>query len=57
MASFKTTYPEEPIKDFSEWREYLANHVNTPEAKFEANFMRIWTNYKQDIINARTKKK
>jgi len=53
----KTTLPKDPIKDFQEWRKYIAKHVATPEAKFEADFMRIWARYKQDVINARTKKK
>ena len=52
----KTTYPEEPIKDYNEWRKFISKMVLTPEDKFESDFMRIWSNYKQSIINARTKK-
>jgi len=53
----KTTLPKEPIKDFKKWRKYIADQVMTPEAKFEADFMRIWARFKQDVIEARTKKK
>jgi len=53
----KTTLPKEPIKDFEKWRKYIADQVMTPEAKFEADFMRIWARFKQDVIEARTIKK
>ncbi len=53
----KTTIPKEPIKDFEEWRKYIADQGMNPEAKCEADFMRIWARFKQDVIEARTKKK
>jgi hypothetical protein len=52
----KTTYPSDPSKNFDEWRKYIANKAITPEEKFEAEFMRIWSDYKDSIVNARTKK-
>jgi hypothetical protein len=52
----KTTYPTDPSKDYNEWRKYIANKAMTPEEKFEADFMRIWSNYMESIKNARTKK-
>ena len=51
----KTTLPENPRKNYGEWMRWLNKQDLTPEEKFEANFMRIWNNYKQDIIKARTK--
>lgn len=53
----KTVTPENPIRDFNKWMRWLNKQDLTPEEKFEANFMRIWQNYKQDIINARTNEK
>lgn len=50
-----TTLPKEPIKDFDEWRKYIAKQVMTPEDKFEAEFMRIWSDFKNSINSARTK--
>jgi|10_taG_2_1085330.scaffolds.fasta_scaffold284047_2 hypothetical protein len=52
----KTTYPDKPIHNYNEWRAWLNSRGLTPEEKFEAEFQRIWMNYKSDIINARTKK-
>ena len=46
----KTVYPKEPIRDFEEWREWIKQQVLT--AKEE----RIIEDFKQSIINARTKK-
>lgn len=51
----KTTYPKEPIKDFNEWRKYIAEQTLTPEDKFEADFLRIWSEFKTSILKARTK--
>jgi len=51
----KTTLPENPIKDYDEWRKYIAKQVQTPADKFESEFMRIWSEFKQSIIKARTK--
>tara|TARA_R110000787_G_scaffold74453_3_gene165495 strand:- start:5574 stop:5732 length:159 start_codon:yes stop_codon:yes gene_type:complete len=51
----KTTYPKEPIKDFNEWRKFISEKAITPEEKFEANFMRIWSEFKTSINKARTK--
>ena len=52
----KTTYPSDPSKNYDEWRKYIANKAMTPEDKFEADFMRIWSDFKESIKNARTKK-
>ena len=51
----KTTLPEKPIKDYNKWRKYIASQVQTPADKFESDFMRIWSEFKQSIIKARTK--
>ena len=56
----KTSLPKEPIKSHAEWRKWMdeqANYAMTPEDKFEANFLRIWAQFKQDVVNARTIKK
>ena len=56
----KTALPQEPFKSHAEWRKWMdkqTKHAMTPEDKFEANFMKIWATFKQDVINARTKKK
>ena len=47
----KTVYPKEPIRDFDEWREWISRQV------ISANEERIIEDFKQSIINARTKKK
>ena len=47
----KTVYPKEPIRDFEEWRRWIKQQVLT--AKEE----RIIEDFKQSIVNARTKKK
>ena len=52
----KTTYPSDPSKDYNEWIKHLTQYGMTPEEKFEADFMRIWSNYMESIKNARTKK-
>jgi len=51
----KTTYPPEPIKDYNEWRKFIASEVMTPEEIFEAEFMKAWTKFKDSVIKARTK--
>lgn len=51
----KTTLPKNPIKDYDEWRKFIASQIMKPEDKFEAEFMRIWSEFKQSIIKARTK--
>ena len=51
----KTTLPKNPIKDYNEWRKFIASQIMKPEDKFEAEFMRIWSEFKQSIIKARTK--
>mgnify|MGYP003646026701 CR=1 FL=1 len=54
----KTIYPPKPFKDFETWRKWIKKQANknlSPEAKFEAEFMRIWSEFKQSIIKARTK--
>ena len=54
----KTTYPPKPFKDYNQWHKWqkeVAAKVMTPEDKFEAEFMRIWSNYKSSIIKARIK--
>jgi|TARA_R110002012_G_scaffold203587_1_gene372972 hypothetical protein len=56
MKNLKTIYPEAPIKDYNEWIAWLNGTNLSPEDKFEANFMRIWSQYKDSIVQARTKK-
>ena len=46
----KTVYPKEPIHDFKEWREWISRQV------INANERRVIEDFKQSIINARTKK-
>ena len=45
----KTSYPPEPIHDFKEWREWIARQV------VNANERRVLQDFKESIINARTK--
>jgi len=52
----KTTYPEQRFTDHKEWREWLTKQEFDATAKFEADFMRIWSDFKQSIVAARTKK-
>lgn len=52
----KTTYPEKPFKNHKEWRDWLTKQEFDATAKFEADFMRIWTEFKLSIEAARTKK-
>ena len=55
----KTALPQEPFKSHAEWRKWMdkqTSQVMTPEDRFEADFMRIWARFKQDVVNARTKK-
>jgi len=47
----RTIYPQDPIKDYNEWREYIRQQV------LDANERRVIEDFKQSIINARTKKK
>ena len=51
----KTTLPTEPLKDFNEWKKFIASQVMTPEEIFEADFMKAWSKFKDSIIKARTK--
>ena len=51
----KTTLPTEPIKDFNEWKRFIASKVMTPEEIFEADFMKAWTKFKDSVAKARTK--
>lgn len=53
----KTTYPDQRFTNHKEWRDYLSNQELNATDKFEADFMRIWSDFKQSIVNARTKKK
>jgi hypothetical protein len=46
----RTVYPDEPIHDFKEWREWITQQV------VHANERRVIEDFKQSIINARTKK-
>jgi hypothetical protein len=52
----KTTLPDKTFKTYGEWMKWLNQQDLTPEEEFEANFMRIWNNYKNSIVKARTKK-
>ena len=47
----RTIYPDEPIRDYKEWREWISRQV------IEANERRVIEEFKQSIIDARTKKK
>ncbi len=46
----KSSYPDEPIHDFKEWREWITMQV------VNAKERRVLEDFKQSIINARTKK-
>ena len=52
----KTTYPDQRFTNHKEWREWLTKQEFDATAKFEADFMRIWSDFKQSIVAARTKK-
>lgn len=43
-------------KELKESIEHFTKYKLTAEDKFEADFMRIWSDYKNSIISARTKK-
>ena len=45
---FKTTYPEQPIKNYEAWRAWIKAQV------LDAKTKRIINQFKQDIRNART---
>ena len=45
----KTTYPSDPSKDYNEWIKHLTQYGMTPEDKFEAEFMRIWSDLKSQL--------
>ena len=47
----RTIYPDEPIRDYKEWREWISRQV------IKANERRVIEEFKQSIIDARTKKK
>ena len=56
----KTIYPPNPAKNFNEWQD----HIRTPREvsefdqaadKFEADFMRMWLQFRESVVNARTK--
>tara|TARA_R110000822_G_scaffold77947_1_gene186792 strand:- start:811 stop:966 length:156 start_codon:yes stop_codon:yes gene_type:complete len=49
----KTVYPEKPAKDFNEWHRHISNQLLTPEEKFEAEFMRIWLEFKNSVAKSR----
>ena len=51
----KTTLPTDPIKDFNEWKKFIASQVMTPEEIFEADFMKAWSKFKDSVAKARTK--
>ena len=42
----KTVYPQEPIKDFEEWREYIRQQVMTAKER------QVIEKFKQSIIKA-----
>ncbi len=55
QTNMKTTYPDNPIKDFNEWREFIGHSVEDIAAdKFEKDFARIWSDFKSSVIKART---
>jgi hypothetical protein len=56
MKTKKTVYPSGGASSYNDWMESLTNSNLTAEERFEAEFMRIWSEYKQSIIDARTKK-
>lgn len=46
IQQMKTVYPQEPIKDFEEWREYIRQQVMTAKER------QVIEKYKQSIIKA-----
>ena len=50
-----TTFPEKKFANYGEWMRWLNKQDLTAEEKFEANFMRIWEQFKADIRNEREK--
>tara|TARA_R100000353_G_scaffold159307_1_gene118777 strand:+ start:1078 stop:1245 length:168 start_codon:yes stop_codon:yes gene_type:complete len=53
MKISKTTLPDKPFKNYGDWMKWLNKQDLTAEEKFEANFMRIWEQFKADIKNER----
>jgi len=51
----KTTFPENGFANYGEWMRWLNKQDLTAEQKFEANFFRIWEQFKADIRNEREK--
>ncbi len=47
----RTIYPDEPIKDFKEWREYIRQQV------LDANERRVIAEFIEDIRTSTTPKK
>ena len=46
----KTVYPQQPCRNYDEWRAYIAKQV------LDAKTERIINQFKQDLIKAYTKK-
>ena len=46
LQQMKTVYPQEPIKDFEEWREYIRQQVMTAKER------QVIEKFKQSIIKA-----
>ena len=47
---FKTSYPEEPIHDFNEWRKWISRQV------VKANERRVIEDFKREVKQAFSKK-
>ena len=51
----KTSYPSNPCKNFTEWRQFIGHSAEDIAAdKFEKDFARIWADFKSSIVRART---
>jgi len=54
----KTTYPDQPAKDFNEWQNHIQKSAEELAVeKFEKDFNKAWNNFKSSVVRARTKQK
>jgi len=51
MKQFKTSYPEEPIHDYNEWRKWLSTQV------VKANERRVIDDFKRHVKDAFNEKR
>jgi len=47
----KTTYPQDPCRSFKEWQNFIKRQAE------ESRMKKVIEDFKQSIIDARTKKK